>query len=295
MIYIQNFFNFVWRTMEHPLFKLGQTPISLWTVLYVIVFTVILMKLTQRLKHWLVSLILTRRHIDVGVGEAAGSIARYVVLVVGLMVVFQTVGIDLSTVIALAGALGIGIGLGLQNITNNFVSGLIILFERPIKIGDRIEVGSVNGDVVDISPRSTTVVTNDNIAIIVPNSEFISSRVINWSYRDRQVRFNFPIGVSYSANPDEVRTLLLEVAAEHPGVLKNRKADVLLQEFGASSINFVLRVWTQSYTQTPGVLRSELNFAILQKFRQHGIEIPFPQRDIHIRSSAIELKPSLKN
>jgi len=159
-------------------------------------------------------------------------------------------------------------------------------------VGDRIEVGPVTGDVVNISLRATTVVTNDNIAVIVPNSEFVSSRVTNWSYTDRDVRFNFPVGVSYRSDPEVVRRLLLQVADQHAGVLKNPKPDALLQEFGDSALNFVLRVWTRQYSTTPGTLRSELNFMISKTFKEHGIEIPFPQRDIHIRSGAVAGQPS---
>ncbi|MEO8047103.1 MAG: mechanosensitive ion channel domain-containing protein [Nitrospirota bacterium] len=186
---------------------------------------------------------------------------------------------------------GVGVGFGLQNITNNFVSGFILLVERPIKVGDRIEVGPVTGDVVNISLRATTVVTNDNIAIIVPNSDFVSSRVTNWSYTDRDVRFNFPVGVSYRSDPEVVRQLLLQVADQHAGVLKKPQSDALLMEFGDSALNFVLRVWTRQYTTTPGVLRSELNFMISKTFKEHDIEIPFPQRDIHIRSGNVEGQP----
>lgn len=132
--------------------------------------------------------------------------------------------------------------------------------------------------------KATTVVTNDNIAIIVPNSEFVSSRVTNWSYTDRSVRFNFPVGVSYRSDPELVRRLLLQVADQHVGVLKDPKPDALLQEFGDSALNFILRVWTKQHATTPGMLRSELNFMILKTFKEQGIEIPYPQRDLHIRS-----------
>lgn len=197
----------------------------------------------------------------------------------------QTVGINLSTLAILAGALGVGIGFGLQNITNNFVSGIIILFERPIKVGDRIQVGDVNGDVINISMRSTTVVTNDNISVIVPNSEFISSTVVNWSHTDRNVRFNIPVGVSYKEDPEIVKKILLEVAEAEEGVLKKPIPDVLFDEYGNSSLNFKLRVWTSSYITTPGVLKSRLYFEIFKNFRVHNIEIPFPQRDIHIKNT----------
>src|SRR5205085_3568177 len=162
---------------------------------------------------------------------------------------------------------------------------LIILIERPIKIGDRIEVGKLNGEVIRVSARATTVLTNDNIAVIVPNSELISSAVINWSYPTKRVRFNIPVGVSYHSDPEIVRQILLDVAGSHEGVLKDPAPDVLLDEFGESSINFNLRVWTLEYVSKPGVLRSEINFSISKKFKEQGIQIPFPQREIHVRST----------
>lgn len=276
--------------LDIPLIPIGGTRFTLWMLLYLLVLFALLVYVTGKLKGWMVERLLARTRIDIGVRQAVGSIFRYVIVAIGFMIILQTAGINLSALTVLAGALGIGVGFGLQNITNNFLSGLIILFERPIKVGDRIDVGSVTGDVVKISPRATTIVTNDNIAIIVPNSEFISSQVINWSYTNRDVRLNFPVGVAYHSDPELVRKTLLEVAASHPGVLKDRNADVLLQEFGDSSLNFILRVWTRDYTTTPGVLRSELNYAICKKFKEHGIEIPFPQRDLHVRSGVVEVK-----
>ena len=276
--------------LDISLLPIGDTRFTLWMLLYLLVSFALLIYVTGKLKAWMVERWLARTRIDIGVRQAVGSIFRYVIVAIGFMIILQTAGINLSALTVLAGALGIGVGFGLQNITNNFLSGLIILFERPIKVGDRIDVGKVTGDVVKISPRATTIVTNDNIAIIVPNSEFISSQVINWSYTNRDVRLNFPVGVAYHSDPELVRKALLEVAADHPGVLKERNADVLLQEFGDSSLNFILRVWTRDYTTTPGVLRSELNYAICKKFKEHGIEIPFPQRDLHVRSGVVEVK-----
>jgi len=279
--------------LDIPLLESRGTPVTLWMVVYLVVLFVLLLWLTKKLKDWIVLKLLAKSRIDIGIRQATGSIVRYVVIAIGFIVIMQTVGIDLSTVTVLAGALGIGVGFGLQTITNNLVSGLILLFERPIKIGDRIEVGQVTGDVVNISVRATTVITNDNIAIIIPNSEFISSTVTNWSYTTRDVRFNFPVGVSYREDPEIVRKLLLEVADSHPGVLKDLKPDVLFQEFGDSSLNLILRVWTRAYTDRPGVLRSELNYAISRKFREHGIEIPYPQRDIHIKDGSLTVATPL--
>jgi len=213
-------------------------------------------------------------------------------IVIGFMIIFQSAGIDLSTITVLAGAMGVGIGFGLQNVTNNFVSGLIILFERPIKVGDRIEVGETAGDVVNISMRATTVVTNDNISVIVPNSDFISSRVINWSHNDRNVRFGVEVGVSYNEDPEKIKDILLSVADDNSAVLKNPKSDVIFTEFGDSSLNFNLRVWTTELIQKPHTLRSQLYFEIFKRFREEGIEIPFPQRDLHIKNPELKISTS---
>lgn len=281
---LEHLFEHLKKFFDIPIYNGGGTSLTLWTLLYVTVLLILLFYLTGKIKKWIVERLLARSHIEIGIRQAAGSIVRFVIIAIGFAIILQTAGVDLSTVTILAGALGIGVGFGLQTMTNNLVSGFVLLFQRPIMVGDRIEVGTVTGDVVSIAALSTTVVTNDNIAIIVPNSEFISSKVTNWSYTNRDVRFNFPVPVSYKSDPDVVRRLLLEVAEDHPGVLREQKPDVLLSEFGESAMNFTLRVWTRDYTSRPGVLRSELNYAIVKKFREHGIEIPFPQRDVHIRS-----------
>jgi small-conductance mechanosensitive channel len=278
--------------LDTPLVPIGGTNFTLWMLLYLVILLALLVYFSGRLKFWLIDRLLAHTSVDIGVRQAVGSILRYAIIAVGFVIILQTAGIDLSALTVLAGALGIGVGLGLQNIASNFISGLIILFERPIKVGDRVEVGGITGNVVQISPRATIVVSNDNIAIIVPNSQFVTSSVINWSYTDRDVRFNVPVGVSYSSDPQEIKKLLLEIAAEHSGVLKQPEPDVLFQEFGDSSLNFVLRVWTRDYTSRPGVIRSDLNYAISKKFKERGVEIPFPQRDLHIRSSAVEFTAS---
>lgn len=219
-----------------------------------------------------------------GTKESIGTIVKYILIVAGMFSILQTNGIDLSAFGVLAGAIGVGIGFGLQNITNNFISGLVILFEQPIKVGDRIEVGDVTGDVVKISSRATTVITNDNISIIVPNSKFIDSEVINWSHNEHRIRFNFPVGVSYKENPEKIKRILMEVARANPGVLKSPECDVLFDSYGDNSINFNLRVWTSTDVNKPKVLRSELYYEIFRRFGEENVEIPFPQRDIHLRS-----------
>jgi len=147
-----------------------------------------------------------------------------------------------------------------------------------------VEVGDTNGDVVRIAARSTWVRTNDNVVIIIPNSEFINSHVTNWTANDRQVRFPIPLGVSYGSDPEQVRAVLEEVARAHPDVLTDPPPEVIFTGFGDSSLDFELRVWTITRVQWPRILRSEIYFMIFKAFKEHGIEIPFPQRDLHLRS-----------
>lgn len=272
-----------------PLVELGGTHITLWTLLYFLILLILLYWFAGRLRWWLVERILVRTKMEVGARQAVASITRYVVLLIGLFIVLQTVGINLTTLNVIAGAVGVGIGFGLQNIANNFISGLIILFERPIKVGDRIEVGNVDGDVIEIGGRSTTVLTNDNISIIVPNSSFITENVVNWKHTDARVRFHLPVGVAYGSDAREVERLLREVAAENADVLDDPPAKVWFRGFGDSSLDFELLVWNTSLIHRKGQFISDLNFAIYDKLNQHGIEIPFPQRDLHIRSGLREL------
>lgn len=278
--------------LDLPITHIGSAELTLWSVLYFLLLVFLLFYLTAKIKKWVVYKLLANSKIELGVRIAVGTILRYIVLVIGLIIVLQTIGLDLSAVTVLAGALGVGIGFGLQNITNNFVSGIIILFERPIKVGDRIEVGEVSGDVVSISMRSTTIVTNDNISIIVPNSDFISSKVINWSHTDRNIRFNIPVGVSYNEDPEVIKKILLEVADENQSILRQPSPDVLFKEYGDSALVFILRIWTREYINRPDILKSQIYYATFKKFKEHNIEIPFPQRDLHIKNEEIKIKTS---
>ncbi len=266
-----------------PLLTLGTAQVTILTLIYLFVFSLLLFYLSAKLRNWIVDQFLTRTRMDVGARQATGSIIRYFVIAVGFIIILQTAGIDLTALNVLAGAVGIGLGFGLQNIVNNFISGLIILFERPIKVGDRLVVGDVEGDVVRIGGRSTEVVTNDNITIIVPNSKFITENVINWSHNDRKVRFRIPVSVAYGSDVRLVERLLLEVAAGDPDVLDKPAPGVRLMEFGDNGLLFELRAWSTTLIHRKGLLVSNLNFAILASFTEHGIEIPFPQRDLHIR------------
>jgi len=282
----KDLFDWFFEIWQYHLFHLGKTPITTKSIILLAIALYLLFFFTGWVKRFLAGRIFPRYGIETGVAQSMATITRYLLVVVGAIIIFQTSGIDLSALGIMMGALGIGIGFGLQNVANNFISGIIILFERPVKIGDRIEIDQLQGNIVEISARSTTVLTNDNISVIVPNSDLVSQRVINWTHNTKNVRLNFPVGVSYKEDPNRVRKLLVDIAMANPGVLPEPSPDVLFDNFGDSSLNFVLRVWTAEYSNTPNVLKSQLYYAIFDAFREHQIEIPFPQLDLHVKSAA---------
>lgn len=271
------------KFLDFALFKTGGTPVTLWTVLYLLVFLALLFYLSGKLKKWLVTTFLTKGKMGPGARQALATIIYYIVIALGILVILQTAGINLTTFQVLAGTVGIGVGFGLQNVASNFVSGLIILLERPIQTGDRIEVGNVEGDVIAINARSTTVVTNDNIAIIIPNSKFVTENVVNWSLTGKDVRFRVPVSVAYDSDLKKVVAVLEEVAGENPDVLESPPPVVRFLAFGDNGLVLELRVWSTTLTHRKAKLISTLNFAIYEKFKAHGIEIPYPQRDVRIR------------
>lgn len=233
----------------------------------------LLLYLSRRFTRWLVDSFLEHRHLDVGVRQAIGTLVKYAIITMGFVVILQAVGIDLSAFTVLAGALGVGLGFGLQNVASNFVSGLIILFERPIKVGDRIEVGGVSGEVRRIGARATMVVTEDNIAVIVPNSQFVSERVTNWSHTGPLTAFVVRVRVGWEADAELVRRLLLEAAAENEHVLAEPAPEVELRDLrGGQQLS--LQVWSTEYLQGEGRLKSDLNFAIRRKLRDQEILAP---------------------
>lgn len=267
----------VWNTELFSSVTIG----SILLLLILFASVIIIERIVQK---QLIRRFLSRTKLQPSLQFGLSRIIGYTLIAVGFYVAFQLVGVDLSSLAIIAASLGVGIGFGLQNIINNLVSGIIILAERPISIGDRIEVAGVAGRVTKIQLRSTTVVTNDNITMIVPNADFISNTVTNWSHGDPKVRIRVPVGVAYGSDLKLLQRLLLEAAAEHPKALRDPSPVVLFTEFGDSSLNFELGVWTQEMTATPIHFTSEMNFIIDQKLRENDIEIPFPQRDLHVRS-----------
>ncbi len=270
--------------LYYPLFTINQTPISLISILLFGFILIGFVLAARLLKTRLLSKILTKFKIEEGIQFTLTKISQYIIVFIGAVVALQFIGIDLTGLAVVLGFLSVGIGFGLQNVTSNFIAGIILLFERPIKIGDRVTVGDTEGDVTHIKIRSTTIRSLNNIAYIVPNSEFISTTVINWSHGDTKLRVDLDIGVSYNSDLDLVIKVLKDTAIENKDVLNKPEPEVHFREFGESSWNMKLRVWVDN-PKKHYYVRSDLNCAIVRAFRKNNIEIPFPQRDLHLRST----------
>ncbi|MGE5277999.1 MAG: mechanosensitive ion channel domain-containing protein [Acidobacteriota bacterium] len=219
-----------------------------------------------------------------GLPFTISTIVRYAVLLSGVFLAFSAAGISLTRMTLLAGALGVGLGFGLQNLVSNFVSGIILLFERPIQVGDFIDVGSLVGQVRRIGMRSSTVLTADGAEVVVPNADLISKTVINWTLSDRRRRLEIKVGVAYGSDPEKVIGLLLEAASGHPEALSDPAPAAYFVGFGDSSLDFVLHVWVVHFERGLA-LQSAVRRAINRVLRDNGIEIPFPQRDVNIKSA----------
>lgn len=225
----------------------------------------------------------------VGLQDSITSITVYAIWSFGILIALHVFGLNTASLAVAFGALGIGLGFGLQNIFNNFISGIILLFERPIQVGDDVEINGVWANVKKINVRATVVQTYDNASLIIPNSEFISSQVTNWSFKDKRLRVSVTVGVAYGSDVTLVRETLLEIARSTKKVLKLPKPDVVFMDFGDSALIFKLRVWTDIDNMV--IVGTDIRFEIDRLFRERGIEISFPQRDIHIRSIDGKIKP----
>ncbi|HYM80753.1 MAG TPA: mechanosensitive ion channel domain-containing protein [Candidatus Limnocylindria bacterium] len=254
---------------------------------------------------WLLSLLLrrtltlsaARRQIDPGVRYSLGRLLHLAIMTIAILTAIGLFGVDLGSFTVVAGALGLGIGFGLQGIAANFVAGLVLLFERPIRVGDRISLGTldtgavdaINGYVQAIHLRATSVLTPDNITLIVPNQELVIRTVVNWSLGDARMRIRFSVGVAYDSDTDRVKSLMEEVATAHPGTLKEPAPEVRLIETSDSALTFQLLVWIPDPRQRGGV-ESDLRWALVRRFREAGIVIPFPQREVKVLDGELTMR-----
>lgn len=270
--------------IRHP-FEIGSLRVSILSVFIGLVLLLALLLLARLARHTLRHRVLPRAGLTPAVAFAVSTLITYGLILIGGLIILPVMlpGFNLDTLSLMLGAVSLGVGFGLRNIADNFVSGLILLVERPIKVGDRIQVGELEGEVMDVRARSTTVRTNDNVDIIVPNAEFVSTRVTNLSHNDNLVRFRIPVGVHYESDVHQVEAALLTAAETCPDVLLKPEPQVRFMGFGDSSLDFELRVWSESLYNRPNKLRSQVNFKIWEEFEREGIKVPYPQRDLYVK------------
>ena len=264
---------------------IGKAKITILNVCYVIIFLLLIGYISRIIRKALQDEVLPRTRLDIGARASLVNVVVYSLWILAIYTGINILGINLSSLAFMAGALGIGIGFGLQNIVNNFISGIILLFDPSIQVGDMVQIGEDWGTVNRINIRTTIVQTFDNAALIIPNSQMLSNRVTNWSYKDPKVRRQVDVGVAYGSDVQLVRTVLLRIVNDMPEIMDDPAPRVDFSDFADSALIFRVRFWITSpefWLTAP----TELRFRIDEEFKKHGIEIAFPQQDIHIRSAS---------
>lgn len=298
----ENVLERLWRWTE-PLryyinfrWKLGTFTFSASDLVLGVVIFIFALVISRYLRRFLERRMAAHPHLDPGVQYTILRVVNYIIVVVGVLFALRTgLNLDLTSIAVLFTALSVGIGFGLQFIAGDLAAGFLLLFERPVRVGDFISVTGpdskiTDGKVVSINLRTTVVQTNDHISVIVPNSKLTNQNLVNWSYRGRRSRLSVPVGVSYDADVEVVRDTLLHAVEGVNYVLSEPKPSVQFTEFGDSSLNFRLLVWTDRPRRHPQI-KSDINYNIRRLFLERGIEIPFPQRDLNLRGGAVRIEP----
>ena len=291
LLYLQGWQSLVvriWHFLDDP-HRIGNIVVSVTTLVEGALIFGLAILLSRTLSALLQRRIAKRAYLDPGLQYTLGRITQYLIVTIGLLLALKAAfTLDLTSIAVLFTALSVGIGFGLQYIAADIASGFILLFERPVRVGDRITIGDDEGDVQSINLRTTVVATNDRISIIVPNSKLVSQRLINWSYGDPRARLSVPVGVAYGSDIELVTNTLLKAAEGVDNVLLDPAPKVQFLKFGDWSLDFRMLVWTNRprlHTQ----IRSDINYRVERLFRQAGIEIPFPQTELRLRGGALHL------
>ncbi|MGA8181075.1 MAG: mechanosensitive ion channel domain-containing protein [Desulfobacterales bacterium] len=286
ILYMLGLLNPLQRIMSFPIFQLGNTTITFWLIVRALLILVAIVYVSRLAQAYFDYRIYPSFGVDPGLGYAINTVFKYVSIGIGFLIALNIVGINLRFLLVFAGAIGVGVGFGLQNMAANVISGFTIIFGGKLRKGDWIQVQSMTGEVTDIYLRATKVRTRDNIEYLIPNSNIISNIVVNYSLSSPMIRIELPVGVSYRADPRQVEKILLAAAENEPLVDKAPMPTVRFVEFADSSINFELLIWIDVRKTPRRKVRSNLYFVIFEELAKAGIEIPFPQRDVHIRSKA---------
>ncbi len=287
---VHNIFGYVDNLFNMTIFHLGKTSITLWSTFYIVVLGTIVMVLANRAHRLLLALALKNTHLDAGASNAVATITKYAIMLGGGVVILQSAGIDLTALTVFAGAVGLGLSFGLQNITSNLVSGLIVLLERPVKIGDKIVVGNYSGVIQKIALRATTILTSDNIEVIVPNSDFISKNVVNLSLSTQRIPVKIPFNVGADVDIETVREVILEAANEHRGVLKDPAPVVLFESIEREESKLFLKISTAEFADKTATLKSDLNFAVYKKLQERFFK-PEKKKDVSSKPEDESKKP----
>jgi small-conductance mechanosensitive channel len=272
------------RILSFPVLRVGEAPLSLWTILKAALIVMAFFYLSRLLRAWLDYRVHPSVGVEEGLAYAINTFLHYTLVTIGFLVALRAVGLDLRVLMVFAGAVGIGIGLGMQSTAANLIAGFSLVFGRRIRKGDWIQVGDTRGNVQEVGLRATKVRTRDNIEYLIPNADLTGNTIVNYTLSDPMIRIHVPVGVSYSSNPKEVEAILLKAAAGNERIVKSKHPEVWFSEYGDSSLNFELLVWIDVRRVMENSVRSELYFTIFEALAEAGIEIPFPQRDLHIRS-----------
>ena len=267
-----------------PLLTIGELHISLYNLLNVSLIILGFWLSIRLFKSILNAKVYPAFEVEIGVAYATNTLINYFLFVVAFVLCLVALGVPLSAVMVVMASLGVGIGFGLQNIAENLISGFILLFGRAVKKGDFVTINELYGRVEAVGARSVVVRTPDNYSMLVPSKEIVSGRIINWTFQDDVVRVHLPIGVSYDSDPTEVKEILLATAKKHPDILQEPAPDVWINGFGDSSVEFDLLVYFDCRTTNERTLRGKFNFLLWEAFKEADIQIPFPQRDLHLRS-----------
>jgi small-conductance mechanosensitive channel len=278
----------IWAYINQK-YEVGNFRVSLTSLVIGVAIFLIALTLSRLISAFLQRRIAKRAHIDPGIQYTIVRLVYYAINTIGfLAAISQAFNADLTSLAVIFTALSVGIGFGLQYIAADIASGFILLFERPVRVGDRVTIGDDEGDVQSINLRTTTVMTNDRIAIIVPNSKLVSQRLVNWSYGDPRARISIPIGVASDSDVDLVTRTLIRAAEGVEDVLADPKPSVQFLKFGDSTLDFRLLVWTNKPRKHPQI-KSDINYNIERLFREKGIEIPFPTQELRIRGGQLHV------
>lgn len=290
----------LWTDYINHKWVVGNFSLSLTSLALGVAVLLAALIISRSIQNFLERRLAARTHLDPGIQYTILRLIHYVIIALGVMFAFRfAFNADLTTLAVIFTALSVGIGFGLQFIAGDIASGFILLFERPVRVGDFVTVGGATGDAVEgrvknINLRTTVVLTNDNITMIVPNSKLVNENLVNWSYEGKRARIPIPVGVAYNSDVDVVTQTLLRAAEDVRFVLAEPKPSVQFMGFGESSLDFRLLVWTDRPRRHP-VIKSDINYHIHHLFAEEGIEIPFPQRDLNLRAGALKISPRDEN